>query len=438
MFRKLTLTHWIFVGIALAIFVGLLTPVEGGWIDKPMVMAVAKPLGDIFLRLLKMIVVPLIFSSITVGVLGLGNSKDLGRLGGKTVLYYLTTSTISILIGLMLVNLINPGAGLNLNQDPSAIQSVHELGASKQLPAGQTGGVAGFLIRMIPANPVKAMADGDMLAVIFFSILLGLFITQLGDKHKQLMTDLFEAMFDVMMKMTRFVILLAPVGIFGLVAYQVAKQSSDADRFMHLFRAVAKFFIVVVVGLSLHAFVVLPLLVAAFGRIPNPYRHMRAMGKALLTAFSTASSNATLPLTMECVEENAGVSNKTTSFVLPLGATVNMDGTALYECVVVLFIAQAYNFDLTFTEQIVVVVTALLTSIGVAGVPMASLVAIVIIVGTIAHNEAQLQAYLGGIGLIMVTDRILDMMRTTVNVWSDSCGAVIIARSEGEKTKLVP
>ncbi|MBS1262650.1 MAG: Proton/glutamate-aspartate symporter [Calditrichaeota bacterium] len=404
MLKKLTLTHWIFVGIVLGIL--------AGWLGGEPILVVTDPLADIFLRLLKMIIVPLIVGSITSGVLGVGDTRNLGRLGGKTLLYYLSTSTIAILTGLVLVNLVEPGFGAQL-----------ELGAAPEIEETDSGAVWGIILRMIPENPIRAMVEGDMLAVIFFSILFGLFVTRLPEKGRAFFTELFDQLFAVMMKMTRFVILFAPVGIFGLIAGIVAETGFSA------FGSLLKFFLVVLFALLFHAFVSLPLLLRFVGKVRNPYRHFGFMTEAVLTAFSTASSNATLPLTIRCVEENSGVSNKTSSFVLPIGATINMDGTALYECVVAMFIAQVYGIDLSFFQQFVVVFTALLTSIGVAGVPMASLVAISIILKTVGLP-------LEGIGLIMVTDRVLDMVRTSVNVWSDSCGAVIIARTEGEKTNL--
>ncbi|HEB84609.1 MAG TPA: dicarboxylate/amino acid:cation symporter, partial [Bacteroidetes bacterium] len=377
------------------------------------VQVIARPMGQIFLRLLKMIIVPLIVASITSGVLGVGDTRRLGRIGAKTLLYYLVTSTLAILVALLLVNLVKPGVGAELH-----------LAAAPNLAEAETGAVWKILLRMIPENPIRAMAQGDMLAVIFFSILFGWFATRLPEKGRVFITDLFESLFDVMMRMTRFVIWFAPVGIFGLIADIVS--STGFSAFLSLF----KFTLVVLAALLFHALVTLPLILRFVGRVPRPTRHARAMVEALLTAFSTASSNATLPLTMKCVEENSGVSNRTSSFVLPLGATINMDGTALYECVVAMFIAQVYGIELSFFQQWVIVFTALLTSIGVAGVPMASLIAIAIILKAVGLP-------LEGIGLIMVTDRILDMLRTTVNVWSDSCGAVVIARSEGERTKLV-
>lgn len=405
MLKKLNLTHWIFIGIVAGIL--------AGWLIGPPVQFVADPLGKIFLRLLKMIIVPLIVSSITYGVLGVGDTRNLGRMGGKTLLYYMTTSLLAILTGLVLVNLFHPGVGSALN-----------LQATPSLEHVDANDIWKIVLRMIPENPFQAMVNGDMLAVIFFSILFGIFATRLPERGRLFFTDFFEHFFEVMMKMTRFIIYFAPVGIFGLIASIVSQTGFSA------FASLLKFFFVVVAALLIHSVITLPLLLKFVGRIPNPYRHVKAMTEALLTAFSTASSNATLPLTMKCVEENSGVSNRTSSFVLPLGATINMDGTALYECVVAIFIAQAYGIHLGFMQQFVIVFTALLTSIGVAGVPMASLVAIAIILKTVGLP-------LEGIGLIMVTDRILDMMRTTVNVWSDSVGTVVIARSEGEKTSLI-
>ncbi len=405
MLKKLKLTHWIFIGIVAGILAGKLI--------GPPVQVIADPLGQIFLRLLKMIIVPLILSSITYGVLGVGDTRNLGRLGGKTLLYYMFTSTVAILTGLLLVNLFAPGVGSAL--------VLHKTPVLENVDANE---IWRIFLRMIPENPVQAMVRGDMLAVIFFSILFGIFATRLPERGRLFFTEFFEHFFEVMMKMTRFIITFAPIGIFGLIASIVAQTGFSA------FASLLKFFLVVVAALLIHASITLPLLLRLAGRIPHPFRHLRAMTEALLTAFSTASSNATLPVTMRCVEENSGVSNRTTSFVLPLGATINMDGTALYECVVAIFIAQVYGIHLNFLQQFIIVFTALLTSIGVAGVPMASLVAIAIILKAVGLP-------LEGIGLIMVTDRILDMMRTTVNVWSDSVGAVVIARSEGETTTLL-
>jgi Na+/H+-dicarboxylate symporter len=271
---------------------------------------------------------------------------------------------------------------------------------------------------MIPTNVVEAAAQGQMLGLIFFSLLYGFFLTRITEDYAEAQYNFFQGMFEIMMRITDLIMRFAPLGVFALVARTIM------DTGLAAFAPLALFFLTVVLALAVHFLVVLPLLLYFLGGV-NPLRHYPAMGAALLTAFSTASSSATLPVTMECVEKNAGVSNKVTSFVLPLGATVNMDGTALYECVAALFIAQAYGIELSMGTQFLVVLLALLTSIGVAGIPAASLVAISIILGAVGLP-------LEGIGLILAVDRILDMMRTAVNVFSDSCGAIIIARSEGE------
>jgi len=260
--------------------------------------------------------------------------------------------------------------------------------------------------------------------LIFFSLLFGCFIPRLVPKKHTMPAGVFQSVDDVMLLITGLVMRFAPIGVFGLVAKVMATIGLDA------FRQVAWFFVTVLLALGLHRFGVLPLLLRFVGRV-SPLLHFRAMTPAMLTAFSTASSSATLPLTLECVEQRAGVSNRTASFVLPLGATVNMDGTALYECVAAMFIAQVYGIHPGFAAQFTVVLLALLMSIGVAGIPAASLVAIVIIL-----NAVGLPAE--GIGLILAVDRVLDMCRTSVNAFSDSCGAVIIGRSEGEAGILNP
>jgi Na+/H+-dicarboxylate symporter len=280
------------------------------------------------------------------------------------------------------------------------------------------GDLVGIFLRMVPTNVVAAAADGQMLGLIFFSLLFGFFMTKIEDTYAENLYKFWQGMFQVMMKITDWVMKFAPIGVFGLVAKVVASTGYSA------FVPLAWFFVSVLVGLAVHFFVVLPLLLLLVGRV-HPLRHFRAMAPALLTAFSTSSSAATLPLTMECVEKNAGVSNRISSFVLPLGATVNMDGTALYECVAAMFIAQAYGIELGFVQQFTIVVMALVTSIGVAAIPSASLVAIAIILAAIGLPVE-------AIGLILAVDRVLDMCRTSVNIFSDSCGAVIIARRTGE------
>ena len=370
--------------------------------------------GDLFLRALKMIIVPLILTSIVSGVVNIGDAQNLGRLGLKTILYYVTTSLFAIVTGLILVNILQPGVGANLG----FTENVESL-------TNVSGGLGNILLRLVPTNIFNALATGDMLAIIFFSILIGYFITKLSNTYREPIINLFNGGFDLMMKVTTFIIKFTPIGIFGIVAGVVADQAGDRQALLGIVQRLGIYMAAVLGGLAFHSMVTLPLFLKIVGKV-NPWLHFKAMTTPLLTAFSTSSSSATLPLTMDAVENNSGVSNKVTSFVLPLGATVNMDGTALYECVAAMFIAQAYGIDLSFLQQMIVVATALLASIGAAGIPMAGLVMITVILSAVGLP-------LEGIGLILAVDRILDMCRTTINVWSDSCGSVIIAKSEGEQ-----
>ncbi|HYQ58503.1 MAG TPA: dicarboxylate/amino acid:cation symporter [Draconibacterium sp.] len=398
--------HWqILIALVLAVLFGYFAP---GATDYTSWM------GDIFLRALKMVIIPLILSSIISGVTSMGEGNNLGRLGIKSLLYYLSTSTLAILTGLFIVNLVKPGIGVDLG----FTQPVEGL-------AEKAGSVKEILYRLIPDNIVDAMAQGTILSVIFFAIIFGYFVTKVDDPYKSSLKTFFDAIFEVMMKVTLFIIKFTPLGIFGIVSAEVA---NNASQLANIAGSLAIYSLCVVAGLLIHAFIILPLIVRFVGNA-NPYSHLQNMVTPLLTAFSTSSSSATLPLTMEALEHNSGVSNKITSFTLPLGATINMDGTALYECVAAMFIAQAYGVDLSITQQAFVVVTALLASIGAAGIPMAGLVMITVVLTAVGLP-------LEGIGLILAVDRPLDMLRTSVNVWSDSCGAVTVARSENEETSV--
>ncbi|MFU8842667.1 MAG: dicarboxylate/amino acid:cation symporter [Bacteroidales bacterium] len=393
--------HWqILIGLVLGILYGMYLPEHIDYVAW---------MGELFLRGLKMVIVPLILSSIITGVANIGSAQNLGRLGLKTIGYYLITSTLAIVTGLFFVNIFKPGIGSDLG----FVQEVQDLALSKD-SLGQT------LIKVIPTNIFTAFTEGQMLSIIFFSVLFGFFITQAPSRPKKVLSDFFSATFEVMMKITMFVVKFTPLGVFGIVAYQVSKSPD----ILALGQRMGVYMLTVIIALAVHAVITLPLLLRFVGRV-NPFRHFRAVSAPLLTAFSTASSSATLPLTMEAVEHKSGVSNKITSFTLPLGATINMDGTALYECIAAIFIAQAYGIELSVIQQVIVVVTALLASIGAAGIPMAGLVMITVILTAVGLP-------LEGVGLILAVDQLLDMFRTSVNVWSDTCGATIIARSEGE------
>lgn len=418
--------HWqILIAMGTAVAFGILVP-KAFTLGTIAPYAILDFLGTLFLNALKMIVVPLIIASIICGVASAGTGESISRMGGKTLGFYMLSSLLAILLGLVLVNITQPGI---VEGQPAYEQlnlsSPEELEDSLKKIEGRDGGdIAGVFLRMVPTNVFAAAADdGQMLGLIFFSLLFGFYMMRINPERSSILHNFWQGIFDVMMKITNLVMKFAPLGVFALVAKTVMSTGFSA------FWPLMVFLLTVVAGLLIHTLVTMALLLRYMGNI-NPILHYRVMFPAMLTAFSTASSSATLPLTIECVEKDAGVSNRTTSFVLPLGATINMDGTALYECVAALFIAQAYGLELTFAQQFLVVVTALLTSVGVAGIPAASLVAISVILTAIGLP-------LEGIGLLLVTDRILDMMRTAVNVFSDSCCAVIIAKSQGE-TNLYP
>lgn len=401
--------HWqILIAFVIAIVIGITIPEHSGYV---------RWLGDLFLRALKMIIVPLVFSSIVSGVANLGSTSSLGRLGIKTISYYVTTSIFAILTGLLLVNIIQPGVGA-------------DLGFRIDVPemTSSTGSLGDIILRMIPTNIFDALSSADMLAIIFFAILIGFFIPRVQSEYSSFMINLFNAIFEVMMKLTSFIIMFAPLGILGIVTGVVADQAADKAKLISMIEHLGIYMLTVLSGLAIHFFITLPLILKFIGKA-SPFLHFKAMSLPLITAFSTSSSSATLPLTIEAVENNAGVSNKISSFVLPLGATINMDGTALYECVAAMFIAQAYGIELGFVQQIIVVVTALLASIGAAGIPMAGLVMMSVVLTAVGLP-------LEGVGLILAVDRILDMCRTTVNVFSDSCGTVVIAKTEGETLKV--
>ena len=426
--KKIAL-HWqILVAIGLAAIAGAIVNQSGdGDPSAPQILGVSflsifNYVGTLFLNALRMIIVPLITSSIIVGMAGIGSSGNLGALGGRTLLFYATTTLAAILVGLLLINAVGPGY---VNGQPAG--ELMALDASTadieaRVAGRDAGDVAEVFLRMVPDNVVRAAVEGQMLGLIFFSLLFGYFMTKLKADLQKTLFDFWDAVFKVMMRMTEWIMMFAPIGVFGLIAAVIAETGFSAARPLAIFAAT------VIAALLVHTLVTLPILLRTIAGIA-PYKMFPAMAPAMLTAFSTASSSATLPITMECVEENVGVSNKVSSFVLPLGATVNMNGTALYECAAAMFLAQAYGLELTFGVQFTIVLIALLTSIGVAGVPSASLVAIAIILVAVGLPVE-------AIGVLMVFDRILDMARTSVNVFGDSCCAVIVARLSGEKTRL--
>ncbi|MFZ8886862.1 MAG: dicarboxylate/amino acid:cation symporter [Steroidobacteraceae bacterium] len=415
--------HWqILIAIALAALAGSLTGEDAALFGVTF-YSVYDFVGRLFLNALKMLIVPLIASSMIVGVASLGSGEALGRLGLRTVGFYAATSLCAILLGLAVINVVKPGL---VDGSPAGEQLALQSDASQveaMLSGRSAGDVVEIFVRMIPQNIVSAAGDnGSILAVIFFSLMFGYFMTRVGPVHGQVLLSFWKAVFDVMTRMTEFIMKLAPIGVFGLVAKVVAKAGLSAAGPLAVFAAC------VLAVLALHLFVVLPLFIRVATGL-RPWGFFPAMAPALLTAFSTASSSATVPVTLDCVEKRLGVSNRVSSFVVPLGATVNMNGTALYECAAVLFIAQAYGVDMSLTSQLLVVMLALVTSIGVAGIPAASLVAIAIILTAVGLPPE-------AIAILFVFDRILDMARTAVNVAGDATAALIVARMEGEKNLL--
>ena len=389
------------------IFTGFFLGILMGWLVGTPILVLADPMKELFLRLLRMAILPLVITSIISAVIQVGSGKGLRRITLSTITYYIGTSLLAIFTGQILVNIFQPGNGANigLEQQPEGIGAVDQ-------------GFGELLLNIIPENPFHAMAQGDVLPVIFFSLLFGFFVTQLKEGQRTLLGNIFQAAFEAMLKLTSFVIWTAPIGVFGIIAGIVAETGFSA------FVPLGKYFLVVLAGLSIHFFITLPLILKYLGKI-SPIRHYRGMLSALMTAFSTCSTIVTLPLTMKAVTEVSGASKKAAGFVLPIGATINMDGTALYECVATIFIAQVYGFELGLAQQGIIVITAVLASIGAASIPMSGMVMMSIILKAVGLP-------LEGVAIILAVDRILDMFRTTVNVFSDSVGAVVISRLEGD------
>ena len=370
-------------------------------------------LGDIFIRLLKMIIVPLIFTSIIIGISSIKERSKIGRLGIKTFLYYVGTSLFAIIIGLTLANLIQPGIGA---------ATIDQAGAFDTSKLNTSSSILDILKRMIPLNPISSLAKGDILGIIFFAIFFGVMINFVESNSRTSIKNFIQSVYDVIMKMTQVIIKCAPIGVFGLMTKAVSNTG------LSIFKELGLYALTIAIGLSIHLFIVLPIILIIFVKI-NPIIHFRAMASAMVTAFSTSSSSATLPVTMKCVNENVKASKEVTSFVLPMGATINMDGTALYECAGVLFIAQALGIQLDASQQFIVVITALLASIGAAGIPSAGLVMLFIVTDAVGLKSDAVALWVGS---MLAIDRPLDMFRTMVNISSDSVGAAVIAKSEGE------
>ena len=379
-------------------------------------------LGTLFINMLKMVVVPLISASVVIGVAGLGSGRDLGRLGLKTLSFYIVTTLLAVLTALTLVNIVKPGI---VNGEPAKGLLALEAGAGSiaaTVNQHASTGVLDTLLSVVPSNILDAAANNKLLGVLFFGVLFGFYLARIEMPYRQVMLDFWQALFRVMMRITHFVMSLAPIGVFGLTARVIAKSG------VHAAGPILEFGACVMVGIVLYAVVVIPLLMRLVG-VSHPYRLFSAMSPALVTAFSTASSASSLPLSLECLEERANVSERIASFVMPLGSSINHVGSALYECAGAMFLCQAYGLHLTFGQQFTVVILALLTSMGIAGIPAASLVAIAVILNAVGLPSE-------GVGVLLVLDRILDMARSSLTVFADAACSVIVARLEGEKDVL--
>ncbi|MBK7114758.1 MAG: dicarboxylate/amino acid:cation symporter [Proteobacteria bacterium] len=414
---------WILAAMALGVALGLLVGDDGRLAGLPLV-SLGGFLGSAFLNLLRMLVVPLVVSSIISGIAAMGNTRDLGRLGVLSLLFYVLTTLIAVVIALVVSNVIAPGivdgepagTALALHADGTTVNSAVQAQAGRSL--------GDILLGMIPVNIVEAAAGGKLIGLLLFSVMFGVLITQLEAPLRETMTRFWEGTFGVMMRMTGFIMRLAPVGVLGLTLKVTAEAGLDAARPLLMFG------FCVVLSLAIYAFAALPALMILVARV-NPWRLFPAMAPALLTAFSSASSSATLPITLDCLQRRAGVSPRIAGFVLPLGTSINHAGSALYECAAALFIAQAYGLHLSIITQATVVLLALVTSMGIAGIPAASLVGITVILTAVGLPAE-------AIGVLLVLDRLLDMARTAVNVLADAVCTVIVARLSGDQEALSP
>lgn len=414
----------ILIGLAGGVAAGLVANVlEIEWLRA--VLVGLEPVGTIFIRLIMMIVVPLVVASLVLGTASLGDLRTLGRLGGKTLAFYLGTTAVAVSLGLVASNVIQPGSRIDPATRDQLSQAFAGEAADKMALAEHAPTLADVLVRMIPQNVVGAAAEGDLLPLIIFSVIFGAAVTLIADERRRAILLVFEAINDTVMVIIDWVMRLAPYAVFALIASIVSRFGLD------LLQALLVYAATIVIGLALHVGGTYALLVRLLAGL-RPSTFFRRIAKAPLVAFSTSSSSATLPVTMETAEEQLGVSKTISSFVLPLGATINMDGTALYQAVAVMFIAQIYGVPMGVGQQLMIVVTATLASVGAAGVPSAGIVTLILVlqsVGLGAHVQA-------GIALVLGVDRILDMLRTAVNVTGDLTAASVIARSEGET--LVP
>ena len=417
--KKLAL-HWkIIIGMVLGVVYGLIAN-KLGWVD--FTNAWIKPWGVIFVNLLKLIAVPLVFASLIKGVASLSDISKLSRIGGKTIAIYLVSTVISVTIGLFLVNMVNPGA--NFDRESIQLSENSQSGADKKIAAAGNVKEAGplqFVVDIVPTNIFSASSNNsNMLQVIFFAILFGIAMVMLPSEKTVYVKGFFEGVNDIILQIVDLIMMAAPYGVFALLGGLVVDFGASSTLFISL----GKYSLTVIAGLLLMVVVFYPLILRMFTKVKY-VNFFKAISPAQMLAFSTSSSAATLPVTMERCEDHLGVSEEVSSFVLPLGATINMDGTSLYQAVAAVFIAQAFGIELDLGQQLTIVLTATLASIGAAAVPGAGMVMLVIVLGAINVPTE-------GLALIFGVDRILDMMRTVVNVTGDATVATIVASIEGE------
>jgi len=416
------------------IFIGLILGIVVGWIlysfELAYITEYTDYIGKLFINLVKMLVVPLVLVSLVVGAASLGDIRKVGRIGVKILAIFTLTTMIGAAIGISVANIVNPGKGISGEAKEQLLADYKDdvdkkIGGDKAKEYREKDGVKQILelfVGMIPTNPIKALANGDMLAIIFFSLFLGICITMIPQEHALPLIKGFGGLNEAVLKMVTLAMETAPYGVFALMLGVVSKMGLEVISLL------AMYAVAVLVGLILHILIVHFSLIAFYLR-ENPIRFLRAIKEALVFAFSTSSSSATLPVSMDVANKNIGVSKEMTSFVLPLGATINMDGTAIYQSIAAIFIAQVYGMDLTLVQQLTIILTATLASIGAAGVPSAGIVTLAMVLTTIGVPEA-------GIALIFGLDRILDMCRTVVNVTGDITMSAIMAKSEGEELEL--
>jgi Na+/H+-dicarboxylate symporter len=418
--------HWqIIIGLLLGVVFGIISTFAGwgqfttDWIA---------PFGTIFIRLLKFIAVPLVLTSLITGVASLSDLKKLSRIGGKTISIYIVTTAISVTIGLVTVNLLQPGNKVPYEMQDK-LQKTYETDASYRSDSAQQvkeRGPLQLFIDMVPSNFFEAASNNrNMLQIVFISMLIGIGLVQIPKKKSKPVLDFFEGLNDVIIKLVDIIMLIAPLGVFSLIAQTINKVAGDdPEQVAELLGALGFYMLAVIVGLVIHLSITYTALLKFYVKMPLK-TFFTGIGPAQLLAFSTSSSGATLPVTMERCEDELGVSEEVSSFVLPLGATINMDGTALYQAVAAVFISQAIGLDLSLLDQLTIVVTTVLASIGTAAVPGAGIIMLVIILEAIGVPST-------GIALILGVDRILDMLRTVINVTGDATIAITIASSEGQ------